>query len=101
MEAFIDFFKQLLAFYATPSLETPSYTILRWAPAVLRCTAGGMPHVASCTMDRGPVQGGGHRVEARSRIGGIAFCWVHGHAAADMPAAAAAVAAAAGACGCA
>ncbi len=30
IEAFIDFFKQLLSFYATPSLETPQYTILRW-----------------------------------------------------------------------
>lgn len=31
IEAFIDFFKQLLSFYATPSLETPQYTILRRA----------------------------------------------------------------------
>lgn len=29
MEGFVDFFKQLLSFYSTPTLETPQYTILR------------------------------------------------------------------------
>ncbi|PNW83042.1 hypothetical protein CHLRE_06g304400v5 [Chlamydomonas reinhardtii] len=31
VEGFVDFFKQLLSFYSTPTLETPQYTILRRA----------------------------------------------------------------------
>lgn len=29
VQGFLDFFGQLLSFYATPSLETPTYTVLR------------------------------------------------------------------------
>jgi hypothetical protein len=32
VEGFLDFFKQLLAFYTTPDLETPTYSVLRWGP---------------------------------------------------------------------
>ena len=52
IEGFVDFFKQLLAFYATPSLETPAYTILRRARAAA-C------HVMSCHVRLGPVRAAG------------------------------------------